>query len=146
MSEVIAFVKYRCRKAVERDRRAEASIEAISRSLWRWRERRLALLVGVMALLDFATTSMALQLSGKTYVYEGGLLAGWALRVGGLGWLFLIDMAAVAALALTAFAARAFCLRFGFDGFGRAAFVALLVPYVVVAAAAVVNNLILTFA
>lgn len=146
MSAVAAFVKYRVRKAVERDRRAEARIEAISRALWHWRERRLVLLVGLMALLDYATTSVGLELSGNPDVYEGGMLAGWALQVGGLGWLFLVDMAAVVALALAAVALRSLLLRFGFAGFARAAFVALLIPYAVVAAAAVVNNLIVTFA
>ena len=145
MSTVLAFVKHRVRKAVERDRRAEVRVEAISRALWPWRARKLVILAGLLALLDYTTTSVALELSGKTYVQEGGMLAGWALRTGGLGWLFLIDMAAVAALALAAVAARSLCIRFGFDGFGRAAFVALLVPYAVVAAAAVVNNLVLTF-
>jgi hypothetical protein len=146
MHSVRAFVKRRLRKAVERDRRAEARIESISRVLWPWREQRLVALVGLLALLDYATTTMALELSGKSYVYEGGLLAGWALRVGGLGWLFLVDMGVVAALALLAISARRLYSRFGFAGFGRAAFVAVLVPYAVVAASAVVNNLIMTFA
>jgi hypothetical protein len=146
MSAVLAFVRYRVRKAVERDRRAESRVEAISRTLWRWREQRLAALVGLLALLDYTTTVMGLELSGKTDVYEGGMLAGWALRVGGLGWLFLIDAGAVVALVLAAVAARSIFRRLGFGGFARAAFVALLAPYAVVAAAAAVNNLIVTFA
>jgi hypothetical protein len=146
MHSVRDFVRRRLRESVERDRRAESRIEAISHVLWRWPEQRLVALVGLMALLDYATTTMALELSGKTHVYEGGLLAGWALRVGGLGWLFLVDMGVVAALVLLAIAARRLYSRFGYTGFGRAAFVAVLVPYAVVAASAAVNNLIVTFA
>jgi len=146
MHSVRAFVRRRLRKAIERDRRAESRVEAISRVLWRWPEQRLVALVGLLALLDYATTTMALELSGKIHVYEGGLLAGWALRVGGLGWLFLVDIGVVAALALLAVAVRRLYSRFGYAGFGRAAFVAVLVPYAVVAASAAVNNLIVTLA
>jgi len=146
MSAVLAFVRYRVRKAVERDRRAESRVESISRALWRWRERRLAVLVGLLSLLDYTTTVMGLELSGRFNVYEGSMLAGWALRVGGLGWLFLADVSAVVVLVLAAAATRSLFRRFGFDGFARAAFVALLAPYAMVAAAAVVNNLIMTFA
>jgi len=140
---VLRLVKERVRKAVERDRRAEGRVEAFSRFLWPWRERRLVALVGLLALLDYATTSIALELGGKGYV-EGGMLAGWALRVGGLGWLFLVDMGAVAALSLMALTARYLCFRLGFKGFGRAVFVVMLAPYAAVAASAVVNNLVLT--
>jgi len=143
MSTALRLVKERVKKAVERDRRAERHVEAVSRRLWPWNERRLIALVGIMALLDYATTCAALEWSGKGYA-EGGLLAGWALRVGGFGWLFLVDMGAVFALALLAITVRSLCFKLGFRGYGRAAFVVLLVPYAVVAFAAVVNNLVLT--
>jgi len=146
VESVRAFVKRRLRKAVERDRRAEARIESISRVIWRWPEQRLVALVALLALLDYATTTIGLELSSKAHVYEGGLLAGWALRVGGLGWLFLVDTSVIAALVLVAVAARRLYIRFGYPGFGRAAFVAVLVPYAVVAASAAVNNLIVAFA
>jgi hypothetical protein len=143
MSAVLRLVKERVRKAAERDRRSERHVGAISRRLWPWNERWLIALAGLLALLDYATTCAALELSGKGYS-EGGLLAGWALRIGGFGWLFLVDMGAVFALALLAVIVRALCLKFGFRGYGRATFVVLLLPYAVVAFAAVVNNIVLT--
>lgn len=145
MGGVLRLVKERVNKAVERDRRAEGRVEAVSRVLWPWRESRLVVLVALLALLDYATTYAALELSGKGYIEEGGVLAGWALRIGGLGWLFLVDMGAVIALSIAATTARFLCFKLGFGGFGRAAFVVLLVPYAVVAVAAVVNNLVMTF-
>ena len=105
----------------------------------------LPLVVLVMALMDYTTTWAALELSGNIHIDEGGLLAGWALRVGGLGWLFLIDMGAVAGMTIAALCARLLFFRLGFYGFGRAAFVAVLLPYAVVALAASMNNLIVSF-
>lgn len=130
-------------KAFERDRRAEGRIEAVSRVLWPWRERRLFGLVCALALVDYLTTYVVLEFSGKAGVGEGGLLASWALRIGGLGWLFLVDLAAVVALSLAALSARHLYSRFGFKGFARASFVALLLPYAVVALAAAVNNVVI---
>jgi hypothetical protein len=129
--------------AVERDRRAERQVEAISRYLWRWQERRLVILVFLLALLDYTSTCVALEFGGNGYV-ESGMLAGWALRVGGFGWLFLINTSAVTGISLVAIVARSLCFKFNFRGFGRAAFVALLLPYAVVALAAVINNIVLT--
>ena len=143
MSTVMRLMKERVRKAAERDRRSERYVGAISRRLWPWNERWLIALAGIMALLDYATTCAALELSGKGYS-EGGLLAGWALRIGGFGWLFLVDIGAVFALALAAITVRQICFRFGYKGYGRATFVVLLLPYVIVAFAAVVNNIVLT--
>ena len=68
MSAVLRFVKARVRKAVERDRRAEGRVEAISRLLWPWREKWLIALVSLLALMDFTTTSVALTLTGKGYI------------------------------------------------------------------------------
>jgi hypothetical protein len=144
MNAVLSFMKERVRKAVERDRRVEGRVEAISRVLWRWREQRLVILVALLALLDYTTTGIALELTDKGYV-EDGLIASWALRVGGFGWLFVIDMGAVIILSLAAFTARYFLVKSGFEGYGRATFVVLLLPYAVMAAAAAINNLVLTF-
>jgi len=145
VGKVLRLVKERVNKAAERDRRAERRMGPASRVLWPWRESRLVVLVGLLAVLDYATTCAALELSGKGDIGEGGMLAGWALQVGGLGWLFLVDLGAVIALLIAATTARFLCFKFGFEGFGRAAFVVLLLPYAVVAFAAVVNNLLLTF-
>jgi hypothetical protein len=131
------------RKAFERDRRAEARLGNVSHYLWPWRERWLVALIFGMALFDLMTTCIALSISHKAYS-EGGLLAGWALQVGGFGWLFLIDIGAVSGITLLAITMRYLYFRFNFRGFGRAAFVVLLLPYAVVAFAAVVNNIVLT--
>jgi hypothetical protein len=138
-------MKDRLRKAKERDRRAERYLEATSRFLWRWQESRLLVFVAFVALLDYATTYTVLALSGKHYLNEAGSLARWALDKGGFAGLFLADLAAVFAIALVAITLRFIFFRFGFKGFGRAAFVFLLLPYAVVAMAAVINNLVLTY-
>ena len=143
MTAVVRLMKERVQKAVERDRRAEGRVEVLSRFLWPWHERHLVALVILLALLDYGTTCAALKLSDKGYE-EGGMLAGWALRVGGFGWLFLVDIGAIIGLSLLALAARSICFKFGFKGFGRATFVVLLVPYAVVALAAIINNIVLT--
>jgi hypothetical protein len=142
---VLQFMKDRMRKAVERDRRAERYMEAASRFLWRWREPWLLAFVASVALLDYASTYAILALSGKSYLNEAGSLASWALDKGGFAGLFLADMAAVLAISLVAITLRFVLFRFGFRGFGRAAFVFLLVPYAVVAMVAVINNLILAY-
>jgi hypothetical protein len=142
---VLQFMKDRMRKAVERDRRAERYMETASRFLWRWREPWLLVFVAFVALLDYASTYAILALSGKSYLNEAGSLASWALDKGGFAGLFLADMAAVLAISLVAITLRFVLFRFGFRGFGRAAFVFLLVPYAVVAMVAVINNLILAY-
>ena len=145
MNTVLQFMKGRLRKAAERDRRAERHVEAASRFLWRWRELWLLAFVGFVALLDYASTYAILALSGKSYLNEAGSLARWALDRGGFAGLFLADMAAVCAIALVAITLRFILFRSGFRGFGRAAFVFLLVPYAVVAMVAVINNLVLAY-
>jgi len=81
-------------KSLERDRASERYVEAVSRFLWPWRESWLLALVGLVAVLDYASTYAVLELSGNEYVYEGGPLASWALQMGGFTGLFLVDMAA----------------------------------------------------
>lgn len=145
LNAVAQFIKDRLRKAVERDRRAERYAERASRFLWRWREYRLLVFVSFVALLDYASTYTVLALSGKSYLNEAGSLASWALDKGGFAGLFLADMVAVLAISLLALTIRFILLRFGFRGFGRAAFVFLLLPYGVVAMVAVINNLVLAY-
>jgi len=143
MSPVLQWMKDRMKKAVERDRRAERYVEAASRLIWPWQERQLLFFVGVVAVLDYASTYAVLELSGKRYLNEGGALASWALEKGGFGGLFLADVGAVLAISLVALILRAILFRSGFKGFSRAALVFLLVPYAVMAIVAVFNNLIL---
>lgn len=145
MNAVLQFMKDRLRKAKERDRRAERYVEAASRFMWRWREPWLLALVAFVAILDYASTYVILGLSGKSYLNEAGSLARWALDKGGFAGLFLADLAAVFAISLAAITLRFILFRFGFRGLGRAAFVFLLLPYAVVAMAAVINNLVLTY-
>ncbi len=141
----LQFIKDRLRKATERDRRAERYVEAASKFLWQWRERWLLALVTFVALLDYASTYAVLALSDKTYLNEAGSLASWALDKGGFIGLFLADLAAVFVISLVAITLQFIYIKRGFRGFGRAAFVFLLVPYAVVAMVAVINNLILAY-
>lgn len=145
LDALLQFIKGRLKKAVERDRRAERYVEAVSKFLWRWREPWLLAFVAFMALMDYASTYAILALSGKSYLNEAGSLASWALEKGGFAGLFLADLLAVFAISLVAITLRFTLLRFGFRGFGRAAFVFLLVPYAVMAMVAVINNLVLTY-
>ncbi len=145
VNAVLRFIKSRVRKAVERDRHAERYMETASRFLWRWREPWLLAFVVFVALLDYASTYAILALSGKSYLNEAGSLAGWALEKGGFAGLFLADLAAVFVISLAAITLRFILFRLGFRGFGRAAFVFLLVPYAVVAMVAVINNLVLAY-
>lgn len=145
LHRVFGLAKSMVRKSLERDRSSERYVEAVSRSLWPWRESWLLVLVLLLAVLDYVSTYAALELSGKMDVYEGGLLANWALRMGGFTRLFWVDMAAVSVLLLAALAFRFLHSKFGFKGFGRTAFVVVLVPYIVITMAAIFNNIVLTF-
>ncbi len=145
MNSVLAWMRYRLRKAKERDRRSERYFAAASRFLWPWRLPWLVAFAGFVALLDYASTYAVLELSGKRYLNEGGPLASWALEKGGFAGLFLADLAAVTAISVVAIVARLEFRRFGFKGFARAAFVFLLIPYVVMALVAVVNNMVLAY-
>jgi hypothetical protein len=130
-------------KSREIDRGLGQYAERLSRHLWPWRERWLMAVVGVLAILDFASTYAILELSSKNNVYESGLLAFWALDRGGFSCLFLVDILAAVVLSIAALTARHIYIRHGFKGYGRAAFVFLLAPYIILALAAVVNNIIM---
>lgn len=133
------------KKSLEVDRSTERYVEAVSRSLWPWGESRLLALVGLLVMLDYLSTFAALELSGNKYLYEGGPLANWALQTAGFAGLFLFNIFIISALLLTALTIRFLHFKFGFEGFGRAAFVVMLAPYVVVTMAAIFNNVLLTF-
>jgi len=145
MHRVLQLVKDMAKKSLERDRASEQYVEVVSRFLWPWRESWLLLLVGLLAILDYISTYTLLKLSGKMAIYEGGALASRALQIDGFRGLFLMNITAVSALSLTAVTTRFLYTKFGFKGFGRTAFVILLVPYAVVAAAAIINNLLILF-
>lgn len=119
-------------------------MERNSRCVWPWREAWLAGLAGITACLDYLSTYAFLELSGKHGVYESGLLASRALELGGFRGLLLLDIAAVVGLCLLAGGVRYAYARFGFAGFARTAYVALLVPYALAALFATANNLLLS--
>jgi len=145
MSRLRYIMKGRLDKAIQRDRSSERYVYAASRFLWPWREYWLIILVGFVAVCDYTSTYIVLELSGRTNVHEVGWIASRVLQSGGFPMLLLVDVAAVAGLSLTALFIRSFCVKFGFEGFGRAIFIILLIPYAVVALIASVNNLLLTF-
>ncbi|MBE0480955.1 MAG: hypothetical protein IBX68_08240 [Dehalococcoidia bacterium] len=130
-------------RSFERDRRVERYFEAFARAVWPWNEQRLLILVGVLVFIDYATTHAVLVYSGKNFLGEGGLLAAWALDRGGLPMVFLVDIGALIALTLAATVIRQVYLSLGFQGFARSAYIALLLPYAVVAFAAIINNILL---
>ena len=145
MHRVFGLAKGVVRKSLEIDRSSERYVEAASRSLWPWREAWLLVFVSFLAMLDYVSTYAVLELSGNKYVYEGGPLASWALRMDGFRGLFLVDIGAASTLLVLAITIRFLHSKFGFKGFGRTAFVIVLAPYAVVTMAAIFNNIVLTF-
>lgn len=134
----------RVRKSVQRDRRFEPWMDRLSRRLWPWRDSWLMVAVPVIALLDYLSTYALLGLSNKPYAYERGPLAHWALEVDGFRGLLALDILGVVVLCLLAVTVRFAYARFGYGGYGRAAYVLLLLPYAVAASLATVNNLVRT--
>ena len=133
----------RLKKSREIERRLERPIAAFSQVLWPYPESRLILFISLMATLDFASTYVALELSGNNRISEVGLMAKWVLDAGGFPRLLLVDAVCVAALVGLAFGVRHLYKKMGYAGFGRAAFVFLLVPYFVFTIVVVVNNVVL---
>lgn len=117
-------------------------VERLSRLMWPWRETWLLVVVGSLFVFDYVSTYAVLELSGKTDVYESGRLASWALERGGFPFLFLVDVVAASVFSIAALVSRYLYTKKGFRGYGRAAFVFLLMPYVVMAVFAIVNNII----
>jgi len=142
---MLEITKDMVRKSIERDRGRERYVELMSKSLWPWRESLLIILVGFLAMLDYVSTYAFLELSGNNNVYESGLIARWALDVNGFKGLLLVDILAVTTLIIIAISVRFIYTKFGFRGFGRAAFVVVLTPYVIVTMAVIYNNVVLTF-
>jgi hypothetical protein len=139
------IIRNRFRKNIERERALDPRFEAFSRVLWPWAESKLVLFVTSMAILDSISTYTALNLSINNQVSEVGFIASWALKAGGFPYLFLAEMTIIATLLLLAMVARSLYARFGFPGFGRAAFVFMLVPYTIIIMAVVFNNILVTF-
>ena len=123
---------------------AESFANGLSRIVWPWHLGWLVPLVALLAALDLISTYLLLEHSGKSYAYESGPLAGWALRQGGYDRLYVVNAVGVGGLCVVAVAAQRLYLWLGLPGFARAAYVVALVPYAVVTIAAVANNFILT--
>jgi hypothetical protein len=136
-------LRQRLEKGREKERKLERPIEAFSRVLWPFPESRLILFVSLMATLDYASTFLALELSGNPGISEMGLIAKGVLDNGGFPLLLLVDALFVAALVGLAFGIQYLYKRMGYSGFGRAAFVFLLVPYFAFTIVVVANNLVL---
>lgn len=145
MHSFFVGVRNRVRKDIERERRLERPVEGFSRALWPYPESKLIFYVGLLAVLDYVSTFAALELSGNSQVSEVGLLAKWALQTGGFARLLLVDVVSTGTLICLAVGARYLYKKVGFNGFGRAAFVCVLIPYFVFIMAVVANNVLLTF-
>jgi len=135
------------RAAAERNRKRDRDFDTnagrLSRFLWRFPEHWLSIFAAGLAALDFSTTVWALDFGHSTHVGEAGPLASWALGVGSFPFLFVVDAFAVGAVGISAVLARYLFGRFGFKGYGRAAFVVVFIPYILRAVYAIVNNVIL---
>jgi len=139
------LIKNRLRRSIEIERTLERPFEKLSRILWPWSESKLVLFISLMAILDYISTYTALELSRNNQVAEVGLVAKWALQTGGSSELFFVEMTAMVVLILLAMGARLLYTRLGFPGFGRTAFVFLLIPYALIIIAVVFNNILVAF-
>jgi len=145
MLQLFACLKGRLAKSFARDKSVEPRFEAVSRFIWPWPEFRLAFFVGCLAVLDFVSTYAGLKISGNADVFERGLVANWALNEWGFKGLFLLDSAIIGGILLLAYGMRLFYTKIGFKGFGRTAFVVMLLPYLVMTTGVVFSNVIITF-
>ncbi len=130
-------------RSIGRGRAVEELVALLSRIVWPWRLGWLVPLVALLAALDLISTYLLLEHSGKTYVYESGPLAAWALTKVGYNSLYITNALGVGFLVLVAIGTSRLYTRLGLSGFARAAYVVALVPYAVATFAAVTNNVVL---
>jgi hypothetical protein len=130
-------------KSRDIDRGLGKYAERLSRLLWPWRERWLLVIAGILCFFDFLSTYLLLDVIGRTDVYESGFLARWALEIGGFFYLFIIDLIAIVIMSLLAFGARYVYVRQGLNDYGRAAFVFILFPYIVITILVIANNILI---
>ena len=138
-------VRNRARTRIEREQSLERPIEAFSRVLWPYPESKLVFYVSLLAILDYVSTFTALEFSGNSHISEVGLLAKWALQTAGFPGLLIVDVVSIGTLICLAIGVRYLYTKLGFNGFGRAAFIFLLIPYFIVIMGVVVNNVLLAF-
>jgi hypothetical protein len=124
----------------QRDRGFDRHAGKISRFVWPLREVWLPATVAFLCIMDFTSTYVNLALIRNPHVFERGPLAGWALRTGGFPFLLLIDLVAAATMSAVAIAVRYGYARSGLHGYGRAAFVFVLLPYAITTTVVVINN------
>jgi hypothetical protein len=124
----------------EIDRGLGKYAERISRFIWPWNERWLLVVASVLCFVDFITTFILLNLSGRNDVYESGVIASRALERGGFILMLTFDIIAMMVLSLLAFTAKRIYDRKGHRDYGRAAFVFILIPYVVVTIFVIINT------
>ena len=136
-------MRARQERAHEIDRGLGRYAEKLSRFVWPWPESRLLVMVFVVAISDFLSTYLVLTF--KNNAYESGSVAQWALDKGGFFLLLGVDLMVAGVLSLAAIGIRSFYARIKVQGYGRAAFVFILIPYACFAAFAVANNIILLF-
>jgi len=145
MRKFFESLRERVRQSIERDKKLEKPIERVSRLIWPWPESRLILFVILLALLDYISTFIAIKFNLGHQVYEAGLIAKWALDTGGFVKLFFVDVAVIGTFILIARGVSSIYSRLGHQGYRRAAFIFVLLPYVVFMFGVVVNNTINTF-
>jgi hypothetical protein len=145
IADALKNMRARMEAAGERSRRIDRGFDInagkISRAIWPINETWLFAVAGLIMLLDFSSTWFAL--SRNTNIGEVGLLAGWALETGGYPLLFLVDLVSIGLIGLLASAARYLFRRSGYQGYGRAAFIFIFVPYIIWTSLVVINNLVL---
>ena len=130
-------------RSIGRGRAVEGLVARLSTIVWPWRLGWLVPLVALLAALDLISTYLLLEHSGKTYVYESGPLAAWALNKGGYNSLYVTNALGVGFLCAVAVGVSRLYTPLGLTGFARAAYVIALVPYAVATFAAVTNNVVL---
>ena len=145
MQTILESIRTRIKRAHERDKKLERPIEKVSRAIWPWRESNLILFVTLLAVADYVSTFMALRLSANHQISELGLMANWALSLGGFAQLLLVDAVAIGIFILLALGVRALFNKFGFPGYARTAFIFVFVPYTVIIVPIIINNVFLTF-
>ena len=145
MRKFFESLRERVRQSIERDKKLEKPVERVSRLIWPWPESRLILFVILLALLDYISTFIAIKFNLGHQVYEAGLIAKWALDTGGFVKLFFVDVAVIGAFILIARGVSSIYSRLGHQGYRRAAFIFVLLPYVVFMFGVGVNNTIISF-
>jgi hypothetical protein len=129
----------------QKSRKADTGLDRhagrLAAFVWPFPTRYLALSVSALAALDFLSTYVNMGILRNPNVVESGPVAAWALGIGGFGFLLAVDIASVGLVLGVALVARRFYFRSGLYGYGHAAFVVVLLPYVVRTAAVVISNI-----